>query len=123
METLSGYLLGNLMYSSFVTRGAFKGQVLATSPQAGLVTGLRTAGKGQVLFVNLPLTYLKVMRTDGLPMHGFLHYFAHQVLGLAQLYYASLLLTDTQKAAMADRTMATTVCRRTRATGEDFCHI
>ena len=85
METLSGYLLGNLVYPSFVTRGTFKGKVLATSPQAGLVAGLRTAGKGQVLFVNLPLTYLKVMRTDGLPMHGFLHYFAHQVLGLAQL--------------------------------------
>ena len=85
IETFSGYLLGNLVYSSFVTRGAFKGRVLATSPQTGLVAGLTTAGKGQVLFVNLPLTYLKVMRTDGLPMHGFLHYFAHQVLGLAQL--------------------------------------
>ncbi|MBC7608761.1 MAG: hypothetical protein H7228_04155 [Polaromonas sp.] len=83
--TYSGYLLGNLMYSSFVTHGAFEGKVLAQSPVAGLVAGLKQTGKGQVLFVNLPLTYLKVLRTDGLPMHGFLHYFAHNVLGLARL--------------------------------------
>lgn len=83
--TYSGYLLGNLMYSSFVTRGTFEGKVLAQSPVAGLVAGLKQTGKGQVLFVNLPLTYLKVLRTDGLPMHGFLHYFAHRVLGLARL--------------------------------------
>lgn len=85
LETYSGYLLGGLKYSSFVTRGAFSGTVLATSPQAGLVAGVHTVGRGQVLFVNLPLTYLKVARTDGLPMHGFLHYFAHNVLQLAQL--------------------------------------
>ena len=84
-HTYRGYLLGNLMYSSFVTHGEFGGKVLAESPVAGLVAGLKTTGKGQVLFVNLPLTYLKVMRTDGLPMHGFLHYFAHDVLGLARL--------------------------------------
>ncbi len=85
LETYSGYLLGKLKYSSFVTRGAFNGKTLATSPQAGLVAGVNKVGRGQVLFVNLPLTYLKVVRTDGLPLHGFLHYFAHQVLRLAQL--------------------------------------
>lgn len=85
LETYSGYLLGGLRYSSFVTRGAYSGKVLATSPLAGLVAGLNKVGRGQVLFVNLPLTYLKVARTDGLPLHGFLHYFAHNVLQLAQL--------------------------------------
>ena len=85
LETYSGYLLGGLKYPSFVTQGAFKGQVLATSPTGGLVAGLQQFGKGQVLFVNLPLTYLKVGRTDALPMHGFLHYFAHTVLRMAQL--------------------------------------
>ena len=61
------------------------GQVLASSPKAGMVAGLSTQGKGQVLFVNLPLTYLKVMRTDALPMHGLLNYFARHVLSLARL--------------------------------------
>ena len=85
LDTYSGYLLGNLEYSSFVTRGAFSGTTLATSPVAGLIAGLHTVGRGQVLFVNLPLTYLKVIRTDALPLHGFLHYFAFEVLQLAYL--------------------------------------
>lgn len=85
LDTYSGYLLGNLVYSSFVTDGAFSGKTLASSPQAGLVAGLHQVGRGQVLFVNLPLTYLKVVRTDALPMHGFLHYFGYDVLQLAQL--------------------------------------
>ena len=85
LESYSGYLLGNLSYSSFVTKGDLKGQVLATSPKAGMVAGLSNQGKGQVLFVNLPLTYLKVMRTDALPMHGYLNYFARNVLGMARL--------------------------------------
>jgi len=41
-------------------------------------------GTGQVMFVNLPLTYLKG-RTDALPMHGFLHYFVRNVLNLPHL--------------------------------------
>ena len=85
LESYSGYLLGGLSYSSFVTKGEFRGQVLASSPKAGMVAGLSSQGKGQVLFVNLPLTYLKVMRTDALPMHGFLNYFARHVLSLARL--------------------------------------
>ena len=85
LETYSGYLLGELRYPSFVTQGAFKGQVLATSPTGGLVAGLQRFGKGKVLFVNLPLTSLKAGRTDALPLHGFLHYFAHTTLGMARL--------------------------------------
>ena len=85
MESYSGYLLGNLVYSSFVTQGNFAGTTLATSAEAGLVAGLHKVGRGQVLFVNVPLTYLKVARTDGLLMHGFLRYFAHNMLQMAHL--------------------------------------
>jgi hypothetical protein len=85
LDSYSGYLLGNLIYSSFVTQGSFNGTTLASSAEAGLVAGLHKVGRGQVMFVNLPLTYLKVARTDGLLMHGFLRYFAHNVLHMAQL--------------------------------------
>ena len=85
LESYSGYLLGNLIYSSFVTQGTFAGTTLAVSAEAGLVAGINKVGRGQVLFVNLPLTYLKVARTDGLLMHGFLRYFAHNVLQMAHL--------------------------------------
>ena len=44
LESYSGYLLGNLTYPSFVTRGAYSGVVLATSAEAGLVAGLNKAG-------------------------------------------------------------------------------
>ena len=85
LESYSGYLLGNLVYPSFVTHGTYKGITLAASAEAGLIAGLHKFGRGQVLFVNLPLAYLKVARTDGLPMHGFLRFFAHNVLQMAHL--------------------------------------
>lgn len=87
LETYSGYLLGPLTYPVFVTQGDYvaPGQVaLADSPQFGLVAGVNPYGMGQVLFVNLPLTYLKG-RTDALPMHGFLHYFTRTLLKMAHL--------------------------------------
>ncbi len=85
LHAYSGYLLGPLNYASFVTQGDYPGKVLAASPAAGLVAGLSNVGRGKVLFVNLPLTSLKVARTDALPMHGFLQYFSEQVLQLARL--------------------------------------
>ena len=85
LESYSGYLLGNLIYPSFVTHGTFTGTALAVSAEAGLVAGLHKFGRGQVLFVNLPLTSLKVARTDGLLMHGFLRYFTHDLLRMAHL--------------------------------------
>jgi hypothetical protein len=88
VDAYSGYLLGPLIYPSYVTQGDFGAvsgqQVLATSPQFGLVAGVNTVGAGQVLFVNLPLTYLKG-RTDALMMHGFLHYFARELLNMPHL--------------------------------------
>lgn len=79
LDAYHGYMLGNLVYPSYVTTGTFTGTTLATSPDFGLVAGLHRVGTGQVLFVNLPLTYLKG-RTDALPMHGFLNYFMQQVV-------------------------------------------
>ncbi len=88
VEAYSGYLLGNLIYPTFVTQGTFGSvsgqQTLATSPQFGLVAGLNSVGAGKVMFVNLPLTYLKG-RTDALMMHGFLNYFTRNVLNMAHL--------------------------------------
>ena len=88
VDAYNGYLLGPLIYPSYVTQGDFGTapgqQVLATSPQFGLVAGVNPVGAGQVLFVNLPLTYLKG-RTDALMMHGFLHHFARNMLGMPHL--------------------------------------
>jgi len=84
LHAYSGYMRGNLNYSSFVTRGEFRGTVLARSPKHGLVAGVHPFGKGKVLFVNLPLTYLK-LQTDALPLHGFLRYFIDHVATMARL--------------------------------------
>lgn len=88
LEAWSGYLLGPLIYPSYVTQGDFgklAGQrTLATSPQFGLVAGINPVGAGQVMFVNLPLTYIKG-RTDALMMHGFLHFFTRELLDLPHL--------------------------------------
>jgi hypothetical protein len=74
--TISTYTYGDVLYASFVTRGRYDGEVLLRSVP-GLVAGYRHSGLGNVLFVNLPLGYLG-RRTDGLLLHGFLHYFAER---------------------------------------------
>ena len=75
IHSVSGYYYGPLTYPSFVTQGPAQGAVLFSSPQHGLVASSRAVGSGSVLFVNLPLTYLKLSE-DAMPMHGFLHLFA-----------------------------------------------
>ncbi len=79
LHAYSGYLLGYLIYPTYQTEGAYLGTTLATSPDFGLVAGISSYGAGTVMFVNLPLTYLKG-RTDALPMHGFLSYFVKNVV-------------------------------------------
>ncbi len=79
-----GYHYGRLTYSVFATRGAFAGKRLMHAEDGSLLAGVHGVGKGQVLFVNLPLTYLK-LRTDGLFLHAFLRYFAQDLVGLPQL--------------------------------------
>lgn len=81
---VSGYLFGFLDYPSYLTRGEYEGDVLLTSPDYGLVAGVNSFGEGQVLFVNLSLSYLKG-QTDGMLMHGFLRYFGETMLGMPRL--------------------------------------
>jgi len=83
-EAIAGYQYGILRYPSYVTRGAFPGKRLLSTGTGGLAAGYREAGKGGVLFVNLPLGYLKG-QTDGLPLHTFLRYFAETILSLPTL--------------------------------------
>jgi hypothetical protein len=82
--SIAGYVYGALQYPSFVTRGAYDGTRLMSTADGSLLAGLRRFGAGQVLFVNLPLTQLKV-RTDGLLLHSFLQYYAERVVGTPQL--------------------------------------
>ena len=81
--TFSRYLFNDLKYPSFRTSGKFDGEVLLQS-EFGLVAGRRKHELGDVLFINLPLGYLK-SRTDGLLLHSFLHYFAVDMLHLPYL--------------------------------------
>jgi hypothetical protein len=80
---LRRYKYGDLQYPSFVTSGQYAGRVLFQS-NAGIVAGEHNYEQGSVLFVNLPLGYLKG-NTDGLPMHAFLKYFAKHFLALPYL--------------------------------------
>src|SRR6202451_3817470 len=80
---LRRYKYGDLQYPSFVTAGDYGGEVLFRSND-GLVAGRQPYQKGAVLFVNLPLGYLKGS-TDGLLLHAFLRYFASHALSLPYL--------------------------------------
>ena len=80
---LRRYKYGEVKYPSFVTVGNYAGQLLLHS-DAGVVAGEHKFDKGSVLFVNLPLGYLK-SRTDGLLLHAFLKFFAEHTLALPYL--------------------------------------
>jgi hypothetical protein len=80
---LTRYLFGDLKYPSYVTSGTYSGTVLLHSENI-LVAGEHAYEKGSVLFVNLPLGYLKA-NTDGLLLHAFLKYFAERILALPNL--------------------------------------
>lgn len=81
---VAGYQYGRLRYPVFTTAGSYDGQRLMHSENGSLLAGRHALGSGQVLFVNLPLTYLK-LRTDGLFLHSFLRYFAQDMARLPQL--------------------------------------
>lgn len=80
---LRRYEFGDLEYSSLVTSGSYRGQLLLET-KAGLAAGREHYGQGKVLFVNLPIGSLAGY-TDGLPLHMFLKYFAAQMLSLPYL--------------------------------------
>ena len=80
---LRRYKFGDLEYPSFVTEGKDEGHELLHS-SAGVVATEHKYGNGSVLFVNVPLGYLKA-NTDGLLLHSFLRYFGEHLLGLPSL--------------------------------------
>ena len=79
-----GYHYGKLRYPVLVTEGEYKGRRLMHAGDGSLVAGVNTVGRGQVLFVNLPLAQLK-LRTDGMFLHSFLRLFAQDLAQLPQL--------------------------------------
>ena len=85
-ETLAvaSYHYGRLNYPMFATAGAYTGRRLMHAEGGHLVAGLHAVGRGEVLYVNLPLGHLK-LRTDGLLLHSFLQLFARDRVGLPQL--------------------------------------
>jgi hypothetical protein len=84
LHTIVSYGYDVVSYPSYVTQGTFTGETLLSSPHHGLMAGVHPYGTGRVLFVNLPLVYLK-LRTDGMLMHGFIDYFARRMLNLPRL--------------------------------------
>ncbi|MCW9025297.1 MAG: polysaccharide deacetylase family protein [Gammaproteobacteria bacterium] len=83
LYALSGYQTPEIQYPVYVTRGYYDGKVLLRT-ENNLVAGYRQYGEGGVLHVNLPLGYLKG-QTDGILLHGFLRYFADNILYLPYL--------------------------------------
>jgi hypothetical protein len=80
---LRRYKFGDLHYPSFVTSRENAGHELLHS-SGGVVANEHVYGNGSVLFVNLPLGFLKA-NTDGLLLHAFLRYFAEHSLALPSL--------------------------------------
>lgn len=91
-ELIVGYGFGVLKYPNIVTDNAnnYVGTILLSSEQnkdatigikqnAGIASGIHNQGRGGVLFVNIPLSFMKEQQ-DGMLMHGFLRYFATSVL-------------------------------------------
>ena len=82
--SISGYENALISYDIYKTDSQYNGEVLLQAPRGDIIAGQRQHGKGTVLFVNLPLGYLKG-RTDGLFLHSFLHYFANKIVQLPYL--------------------------------------
>jgi hypothetical protein len=62
-------------------------EVMMLTPEAQVVAARHRLGKGETLFINLPLGLLK-NSTDGLLMHSFLRYFSDTFVGLPRLLSA-----------------------------------
>ena len=81
---LTAYGYPQLLYPHLVTQGDPEGEVLARSPDGHVLIVRRRVGKGEVLFVNLPLGYLKT-RSDGYMLHQALRLFLADMVGAPQL--------------------------------------
>jgi hypothetical protein len=84
LAVLSGYGEDTLRYPALRTAATYAGTLLMQAEGDTVIAGEHDVGQGHVLFVNLPLGYLK-LRTDGILLHGFLHYFTNRIMGQPQL--------------------------------------
>ena len=82
--SIAGYERAVIHYDVYKTGYQYNGKILLQSPRGDIIAGQRQHGKGTVLYVNLPLGYLKG-RTDGLFLHSFIHYFANKIVHLPYL--------------------------------------
>ncbi len=81
---VAGYGEGLQRFASLTTKGEPNGAVLLRNDVGSILVSHHRVGKGETLFVNIPLTYLK-QRTDSIFLHGFLRYFAKKELLHPQL--------------------------------------
>ncbi len=85
-HVLSTYQQRIAPYPYWPTESAksFKGKIILESIDGSLVAGTNAYGKGEVLWINMPLGYLKT-RTDGLLLHSFLRWISEDWIGLPRL--------------------------------------
>jgi hypothetical protein len=81
---LKAYGYDKLSYPMLTTRGPERGTALARNLQGDAVVLRSRYGKGEVLFVNMPVGYLK-SRSDGYLLHQSLRLFLGGMLGSPQL--------------------------------------
>ena len=87
-QWMTTYHYDELQYPVFQTGVVDAGtDVLLVTPEAQIVAARHASGKGQTLFVNLPLGLLK-NSTDGLLLHSFLRYFSDSFVGFPRLLSA-----------------------------------
>ncbi|MFT5589140.1 MAG: hypothetical protein ACI9ZF_001312 [Bradyrhizobium sp.] len=87
-QWMTTYRYSELKYPLFQTGAiAPDTEVMMLTPETQVVAARHRLGKGETLFINLPLGLLK-NRTDGLLMHSFLHYFSDEFVGLPRLLSA-----------------------------------
>ncbi|GAA4028278.1 polysaccharide deacetylase family protein [Actimicrobium antarcticum] len=85
---MTTYRYKELQYPLFQTGTVAEGtKVILLTPESQVVAAKHTYGKGNALFVNLPLGLLK-NSTDGLLLHSFLRYFSDEFVGLPRLLSA-----------------------------------
>jgi hypothetical protein len=85
---MTTYRYSELKYPLFQTGTvAPDTEVMMLTPETQVAAARHRLGRGETLFINLPLGLLK-NRTDGLLMHSFLRYFSDEFVGLPRLLSA-----------------------------------
>ena len=77
---VAGYTRDSQRFAILKTNRAVRDGILLESTNGDIVASVQRHGKGTSVFVNLPLTYL-MQRTDGIFLHGFLRFYAQEIVG------------------------------------------